>query len=84
MRVARNIAIVAALAALVAFVPEGGDAAQGLLAAILLAFLGAIAFALAGLYRRSQLTLSAMPDSRRALLYGAGGLVALLVAAFFH
>lgn len=84
MRVARNIAIVVALAAAVAFLPEGGDVAEGLLAAILLAFMAAIGWAVAMLYRRSSMTLAAMPDSRRAMLYGAGGLLALFVVAFFH
>jgi hypothetical protein len=84
MRIARNIAIVAALAATVAFVPQGGDAAQGVLAAVLLAFMGAIGYAIAMLYRRSWMTLGAMTDQRRALLYSAGGLIALLVVAFFH
>lgn len=80
MRLARNIGIVAVLAALVAFVPAGGDAAEGVLAALLLGFLAAIGLLGHQLYQRSLLTLSALPDSRRALLYGAVGAIALMIA----
>ena len=66
MRAARNIAILALIAVPVAFVPAGGRAADGVLAALLLAFMAAIGLACFALYRRNQFTLSSIPDSRRA------------------
>lgn len=76
----RNVAIVMALALVVAFVPGGGNAADALLAAITMAFLAAIAWALFVFSRENQLTLATLSDGRRALLYGAVGLIALLIA----
>lgn len=80
MRALRNILIIALLAVPVAFVPGGGEAAQGVLAALLLGFLAAIGYMGYVLYRQNALTLSALPDSRRALLYGALGVIALMIA----
>lgn len=80
MRTARNIAIIAVLAVPVAFVPGGGNAAEAILTALLIAFLAGISFMLYTLYRQNQLTMSSLPDSRRALLYGAVGAAALLIA----
>jgi hypothetical protein len=64
----------------VAFVPAGGNAAEAVLAAITMAFLAAIAWTLYVLSRQNQLTLATLSDGRRAILYGAFGLLALLVA----
>ncbi|HYP55665.1 MAG TPA: hypothetical protein VEQ41_05100 [Solirubrobacterales bacterium] len=80
MRTLRNTAIVMLLALVVAFVPGGGNAADAILAAITMAFLAAIAWALFVFSRENQLTLATLSDGRRALLYGALGLIALLVA----
>jgi hypothetical protein len=80
MRAARNVAIVMLLALVVAFVPGGGNAADAILAAIAMAFLAAIAWALFVFSRENQLTLATLSDSRRAILYGALGLIALLIA----
>lgn len=80
MRAARNIAIIVALAVPVAFVPGGGNAAEAILTALLLAFLAGISFAVYTLYRQNQLTLSTLRDSRRGLLYAAAGGLALLIA----
>ncbi|MGE5281589.1 MAG: hypothetical protein ACM3N0_04565 [Chloroflexota bacterium] len=76
----RNAAIVMALALAVAFAPHGGNAAVAILTAITMGFLAAIAWALFAFGRRNQLTLAALGDGRRAILYGALGLIALLVA----
>lgn len=81
MRTARNIAIIALLAVPVAFVPGGGNVAEALLTALILGFLAGISYMVYTLYRRSELTLSALADSRRAILYGAAGGIVLLVAA---
>lgn len=80
MRTLRNVVIVMLLALVVAFVPGGGNAADAILAAITMAFLAAISWAIFVFSRENQLTLATLGDGRRALLYGAVGLVALLIA----
>jgi hypothetical protein len=68
------------LAFLVAFAPAGGNVADAVLTAITMGFLAAIAWMLFVLSRQNQLTLAALSDGRRAILYGALGLIALLIA----
>jgi hypothetical protein len=68
------------LALAVAFAPAGGNAADAVLAAITMGFLAAIAWTVFVLSRQNQLTLAALSDGRRAVLYGALGLIALLIA----
>lgn len=80
MRTFRDIAIVMALAFCVAFVPAGGNLANAILAAITMCFLAAIAWMVFVLSRQNQLTLAALSDSRRGILYAALGMLALLVA----
>jgi len=80
VRVLRNVAIVMLLAVVVAFVPAGGNAANTILTAITIGFLAAISWTLFVLSRQNELTLAALRDSRRAILYGALGLIALLIA----
>ena len=80
MRTARNVAIIALLAVPVAFVPGGGNAADAIMTALLLGFLAGIAAMVYTLYRQNQMTLSTLPDSRRAALFGAVGGLALLIA----
>jgi hypothetical protein len=80
VRTFRNVAVVMALALGVAFVPGGGNAAEAVLAALTMAFLAGIAWMLFVLSRQNQLTLATLSDGRRAVLYGALGLLALLVA----
>ena len=76
----RNAAIVMLLALAVAFAPHGGNAVDVVLTAITMGFLAAIAWTLYVLSRQNQLTLATLSDARRAILYGALGLLALLVA----
>ncbi len=80
MRTARNVAIVMLLALVVAFAPNGGNAAEALLTAITMAFLAGLAWMLFVLSRQNQLTLATLTDGRRAIFYGAFGLIALLIA----
>jgi hypothetical protein len=80
MRTLRNVAIIMLLAFAVAFVPAGGNAAEAIVTAITMGFLAAIAWSLFVLSRQNQLTLATLTDSRRAVLYGAFGLIALLIA----
>jgi hypothetical protein len=76
----RNAAIVMALALVVAFVPGGGNVADAVLTAITMGFLAAIAWTVYVLSRQNQLTLATLSEARRAILYGALGLIALLIA----
>jgi hypothetical protein len=80
VRTLRNVAIVMLLALVVAFVPGGGNAADTVLTAITMGFLAAIAWTVFVLSRQHQLTLATLSDGRRAILYGALGMIALLIA----
>lgn len=80
MRTARNILIVMLLALPVAFVPGGGNAVDAIVTALTMGLLAGIAWMLYVLSRENQLTLSTLSDSRRAILYGAFGMIALLIA----
>lgn len=69
-----------ALALAVAFMPSGGNVAEAVLTAITMGFLAGLAWMLFVLSRQNQLTLAALGDGRRAILYGALGVIALLIA----
>lgn len=81
MQTLRNIAIIAALAAAVDFLPGGGAAAATVLAALTLMFLAAIAWLVYRVYQEQQLTLATIADGRRAAMFGAVGGIALLIVA---
>jgi hypothetical protein len=78
----RNVAIIALLALGVTVLPGGDAAADTLLSALGIAFLAAISWFAYTFYRRQELTLAAMPDGRRAILFGSVGLIALLIAGY--
>jgi hypothetical protein len=80
VRILRDVAIVMALALAVAFAPSGGNVAEAILTAITMGFLAALAWMLFVLSRQNQLTLATLSDGRRAILYGALGVIALLIA----
>ena len=80
MRPLRDVAIIMALALGVAFAPNGGSVADAIFTALTMGFLAAIAWMLYLLSRRNQLTLATLSDARRGILYGALGMIALLVA----
>ena len=80
MRTARNVAIIMLLALAAAFAPNGGNVVDAILVALTMGFLAGISWMLFTLSRENQLTLATLSDSRRALFYGAFGLLALLVA----
>ncbi|HEU5252211.1 MAG TPA: hypothetical protein VFU16_02660 [Solirubrobacterales bacterium] len=80
MRTARNVAIIMLLAVPVAFTPTGGNLADALLTALTLGLLTGVAWMIYTFGRENQLTLVALSDGRRALLYGALALIALLIA----
>jgi hypothetical protein len=79
--VARNIAIIAVLAAMVAILPGGGTGAHVVLTALYLLFLGAGIWVAGILYRERRETLYLLSDGRRALLYGAAGVLAVTLTA---
>lgn len=72
--------ILMALAFAVAFVPAGGNIAEAIFTALTMGFLAAIAWMVYVLSRQNQLTLATLSDARRGILYGALGLIALLIA----
>src|SRR5690242_7909967 len=80
MRAARNVAILMGLALLVAVLPNGNNAAEALLTALTMGLLAGMSWMLYTLSRQNQLTLATLSDGRRAILYGAFGLIALLIA----
>jgi O-antigen/teichoic acid export membrane protein len=78
----RNVAIIAALAAGVDFLPGGGAAAATVLSLLMMVFLATIAWLVYRTYREQQLTLATLTDSRKAGLFGAVGAIALLLVAY--
>jgi hypothetical protein len=80
MRTARNVAIILVLALGVAFAPGGGNVVDTVLTLITMCFLAGIAWMLYTLSRQNQLTLATLGDRRRAVFYGAFGMIALLIA----
>jgi O-antigen/teichoic acid export membrane protein len=78
----RNVAIIAALAAGVDFLPGGGAAAATVLSLLMMVFLATIAWLAYRTYREQQLTLATLTDSRKAGLFGAVGAIALLLVAY--
>jgi hypothetical protein len=80
VRTIRNVAIVMVLALGVAFAPAGGNVVDAVITALTMGFLAGIAWMLYVLSRQNQLMLATLSNRRRATLYGALGLIALLVA----
>lgn len=80
MRAARNIAIIALLALLVAVVPGGDNASEALLTAINLAFLTLIGLGAYQLARMRQLDLMTLSEGQRTLLLTALGVIVLMIA----
>lgn len=80
MIAARNIAIIAVLAFGVAFLPRGGDVASAVFTSITMAFLTVIVLAVYRASQSNRMTLLALPESRRFVLYSALGLIVLLIA----
>jgi hypothetical protein len=80
MQTVRNVAIIAVLALGVAAIPGGGTAAETALTALVMGFLAAIGFFVYRLHAQNQLTLVTLKDSQRAILFGAVGVIALMIA----
>lgn len=81
LKTARNIAIVALIAAAVEFLPGGGRAAEAFAAALWVVFAAGFAYFAYRLYRERHVDLYGLGDRHRALLYGAFALGFATVAA---
>jgi hypothetical protein len=79
--VARNVVIVLALGALVAFGPGGGDAASVIAAVLSTLILASFVWLAARFYREHQYELDGLGDRWRGLLYGAIALAIFAMAA---
>ena len=77
----RNILIVLVIAALVALVQGGVTAANVAIQAVTLAFLGTLVWFASIQYRERRVSLYALGDGRRALLYVALGVATLTLTA---
>lgn len=77
----RNVLVILALAAVVMLVPGGGGASRGILAALSIAMLSAIAWFGVRLYREHRTDIYSLGDRNRGILYASAGLVALTVTA---
>ena len=77
----RNIAIIAALAAIVHFVPGGGDGADLISQILTAVFTVAIAFFLARLYMQMRTDIFGLGDRFRFALYAALGVIIVTLAA---
>jgi hypothetical protein len=71
LKTARNIAIIALIAAAVQFLPGGGRAVEAFAAALWVVFAAGFAFLGYRLYRERHVDLYGLGDRHRGLLYGA-------------
>lgn len=76
---ARNIAIILVIAALVVVVPGGGTGTSVALQAVYLIFLASLGWFASVSYRQNRSTLYSLGDRRRAILYVAIGVAAVVL-----
>lgn len=81
LKTAINLAIIAALAAIIDVVPGGGTGATVVSQAVYLVFLGAFAWFAMLMYRQHRYTLYSLGERRRAVLYIAAGIAAVTLTA---
>ena len=81
MTLARNLAIVAIVALVIVLIPGGGNGLDVILTVLSIAFFVAIALLGARLYREHHLSLDALTQQQRGVLYGSIGLAFLAFAA---
>ncbi len=75
----RNIAIILVIAALVVLIPGGGTGASVALQAVYLVFLATLGWFAAVMYRQHRTTLYSLGDRRRAMLYVAVAVAAVVL-----
>jgi uncharacterized membrane protein len=81
---ARNIAIILLIAAAVDLLPGGGKAANTVLQAISLLFIGVLGWFASLMYREHRTTLYSLGDKRRAVVYATAGALLLVVSALYR
>jgi hypothetical protein len=77
MAVARNVAIILALAAAVHFLPGGGNGAHAISVLLSVILFGGLLWFGARLYLEHRLTIDGLGERNRALLYGGLGAATL-------
>ena len=77
----RNVVIVLALAAVVAFLPGGPEAGATIGNVLTVIFFGGLAFLAYRLYMENRETLFILEDRQRALLYGSFMIAAVAIVA---
>lgn len=77
----RNVLIILAVAAVVAFVPGGGTTGNVVIQAVSLIFLAAIAWVASIMYREHRAALYSLGEGRRAALYAAIAVLAITLTA---
>jgi cellobiose-specific phosphotransferase system component IIC len=80
LKVIRNVAIIALLALILTVLPGGDNITDGVLLALSLILLGAVALLLVRFWQQSSLTRDTMTDRQRGIVYGALGAIALMIA----
>ena len=81
MKTARNIAIIAAVAAAIFLLPGGGQATTTVVGVLQVAFGLAIAFIALRFYRERRVAIHGLGDRYRGLLYGALAVAMMLALA---
>ena|SRR5215207_6567109 len=81
MKTARNVLIILALAAVVAFLPGGGQGARTMATFFSILMFAGLAFFAGRLYMEHRYEIFGLGDRNRALLYGAVAVIALTLAA---
>jgi hypothetical protein len=81
MKTARNVLIILALAAAVAFLPGGGAGVRTIATFFTVLMFGGLAWWAARLYMEHRYEIFSLGDRNRALLYGAFAVIVLTLAA---
>lgn len=76
---ARNIGIIFVIAALIVLIPGGGTGASVVLQAVYLVFLACLGWFGSVMYRQHRATLYSLGDRRRAILYVAVAVAAVML-----
>lgn len=74
---ARNVVIILALAAVIAFVPGGGNGGSAVWEVLQIIMFSALAWFAVRIYRERRTELYGLGERNRAILYGAVGLAAI-------
>ncbi len=78
---ARNVAIIALIAAAVVIIPGGGKAANTVGQAVQLAFFGALVWFAVIMYRQHRAEIYSLGERNRAIVYASLGVLTLTITA---